>query len=53
MLDNLGDDCKPRGGVYFVDSIPTTASGKPLRRVVKEIATRLYRAVIGKQSDQK
>ncbi|XP_055299806.1 probable 4-coumarate--CoA ligase 1 isoform X2 [Sitodiplosis mosellana] len=40
--DNMTDYCKLRGGVYFVDSIPTTPSGKLLRRWCKETATRVY-----------
>lgn len=32
-----------RGGVYFVDSLPVTPSGKVLRRKVKEIAVEYYR----------
>lgn len=30
------------GGVYFVDNLPMTASGKVLRREVRDIATKLY-----------
>ncbi|KAL5276276.1 hypothetical protein ACFFRR_001858 [Megaselia abdita] len=33
-----------RGGVYFVDAVPKTASGKNLRRIVKEMLTKLYNA---------
>lgn len=36
------DAKKLRGGVYFVDSLPTTMSGKVLRRDVKKFATELY-----------
>lgn len=43
ISDNLGDYCKLRGGVYFVDSIPKTPTGKLLRRVVKGIASELFR----------
>ncbi|XP_055297521.1 luciferin 4-monooxygenase-like [Sitodiplosis mosellana] len=38
VADHFADHCKLRGGVYFVDSLPTTPSGKVLRRKVKEIA---------------
>ncbi len=31
-----------RGGVYFVNELPWTASGKLLRRVVLEKAIKLY-----------
>lgn len=43
LLDNLVDDCKLRGGVYFIDSIPISASGKPILREIKELATKLYK----------
>ena len=43
-LDHFADYCKLRGGVYFVDSLPLTPSGKMLRRKVKEIAIELYNA---------
>lgn len=33
---------KLRGGVYFVDDLPRTPSGKVLKRLVKEIAVELY-----------
>lgn len=36
IADNLGDCCKPRGGVYLIDSMPKTITGKTLRRVVRE-----------------
>lgn len=36
FADNLADQYKLRGGVYFVDALPITASGKILRRKVKE-----------------
>lgn len=42
FADNFPDYCKLRGGVYFVDSMPTTPSGKLLRRRVKEYITNLY-----------
>lgn len=35
--DNLADHYKLRGGVYFVDALPMTASGKILRRQVREM----------------
>lgn len=43
FLDNLGQCCKLSGGVYFVDSLPKTASGKTLRGVVKKRITELYK----------
>ncbi|XP_055298411.1 uncharacterized protein LOC129566474 [Sitodiplosis mosellana] len=42
VADNFSDHCKLRGGVYFVDSLPSTVSGKVLRRKVKEIAIQLF-----------
>lgn len=38
----FADSRKLRGGVYFVDSLPLTASGKQLRRDVQLLATKLY-----------
>lgn len=43
-LDHFADHYKLRGGVYFVDSLPTTPSGKVLRRLVKETAIALSKA---------
>lgn len=43
FLDNLGQCCNLSGGVYFVDSLPKTASGKTLRGVVKKRITELYK----------
>lgn len=40
--DNLPDDCKLRGGVYFVSSLPMTVAGKPIRGSIKKIATEFY-----------
>lgn len=37
FLDHFADYCKLRGGVFFVDSIPMTPSGKILRRKVRDI----------------
>lgn len=43
ILDqSLTDVKKLRGGVYFVETLPMTPSGKILRRVVKELANKLY-----------
>lgn len=39
--DHFADYCKLRGGVYFVDSLPVTPSGKILRRKVREQAYNL------------
>lgn len=42
-LDNFGDFKKLRGGVYFLDSLPTTSTGKIIRREVRELATVFYK----------
>lgn len=43
ILDEKLDDVKKlRGGVYFVDKLALTPSGKILRRKVKELANKLY-----------
>ncbi|CAD7091538.1 unnamed protein product [Hermetia illucens] len=39
----VADYKKLRGGIYFTDSIPMTASGKYQRRVAREICTKLFR----------
>lgn len=41
-LDSFSDHKRLRGGVYFMDTIPLTASGKIIRRVVKNMAIELY-----------
>lgn len=46
VKDALLDDCQLLGGVYFVDSIPTSSTGKPLHRNVKQLATKLYESKI-------
>lgn len=40
-LGHFADHWKLRGGVYFVDSLPTTPSGKILRRKLTELANDL------------
>lgn len=39
---HCSDSKQLRGGVYFVDSLPLTPSGKVIRRKVRDIATKLY-----------
>lgn len=46
----MPDYCKLRGGVYFVDVIPRTPSGKILRRLVKETAKAFYNEKITESS---
>lgn len=43
FLDHFADHYKLRGGVYFVDSLPTTHSGKIQRRKVQEIAFKIFK----------
>lgn len=44
ILDESLTDIKTlRGGVYFVDKLPMTPSGKIQRRLVKEFANNLYK----------
>lgn len=45
VLGIFADSRKLRGGVYFVDSLPTTPSGKVLRREVKKLAIDRYKAI--------
>lgn len=40
--EHFDDQFKLRGGIYFVDSLPTTPSGKVVRRLVKDIAIEQY-----------
>ncbi|XP_031627698.1 4-coumarate--CoA ligase 1-like [Contarinia nasturtii] len=42
ITDNFADYKRLRGGVYFVDTLPLTPSGKILRRCVRETAIKLY-----------
>ncbi|XP_055297301.1 uncharacterized protein LOC129565940 [Sitodiplosis mosellana] len=44
IADHFADHYKLRGGVYFVDSLPTTPSGKVLRRKVKETVISLIKS---------
>lgn len=41
--DNLADFHKLHGGVFFVDSLPTTHTGKINRREVQQKAIELYK----------
>lgn len=40
-LGELSDAKQLRGGVYFVEQLPVTPSGKILRRKVKQIVLRM------------
>lgn len=46
VKEKCSDFKQLRGGVYFVDNLPLTPSGKVLRRKVREIAIELYMAGI-------
>lgn len=46
----FADAKRLRGGVYFVDSLPVTPSGKLLRRKMQVQATTLYEASIGQSN---
>lgn len=50
-LDNLGQCCKLRGGVYFLESLPKTSSGKILRGAVKERITELFKVGLTEKDD--
>ncbi|KAJ6637736.1 putative CoA ligase CCL7 [Pseudolycoriella hygida] len=43
MKMRLSDAKQLRGGIYFVDELPVTPSGKVLRRKVQQIAMELYK----------
>lgn len=45
IAEALDDSQKLRGGIYFVDALPVTPSGKILRRKIKIHATKLYEAL--------
>ncbi|XP_063701008.1 probable 4-coumarate--CoA ligase 1 [Culicoides brevitarsis] len=42
LNEKLDEVKKLRGGVYFVEKFPMTPSGKIVRRIVKELANKLY-----------
>lgn len=43
FAEHFADHYHLRGGVYFVDTLATTMSGKVLRRKAKEIAIELFK----------
>lgn len=47
VKQNCSDFKQLRGGVYFVDSLPMTPSGKILRRKVRDLAIELYHQKAG------
>ncbi|CAD7089735.1 unnamed protein product [Hermetia illucens] len=51
MKSQLSDHKQLRGGIYFVDSLPMTASGKYKRKVVKEIAIELYKERVNSKNN--
>lgn len=44
LKSQLKDSKQLRGGIYFIDSLPMTPSGKVMRRKVQEIVMKLYQA---------
>lgn len=44
LIENLPKECKLLGGVYFIDAIPKSPTGKPLHREVKELAAKGFSA---------
>lgn len=50
IATKLADSRQLRGGVYFVDSFPMSASGKKQRRKAKLVATELYNAKLKSQT---
>lgn len=46
---NFPEHYKLRGGVYFVDSFPVSASGKVLKRCLRDIVKNLYEERLGSQ----
>lgn len=51
VANNFENSKRLRGGVYFVETLPTNTSGKILRRQVKQIATDLYNAKFNSKSE--
>ena len=43
FVEYFADYKRLRGGVYFVDSLPLTPSGKVMRRKVKDIAIEMHK----------
>ena len=41
LIDKVSPHKRLRGGVYFVDSIPKTATGKIMRRELKKVQSKL------------
>lgn len=50
--NNLPEECELRGGVYFVDSIPSTRTGKPLRHAIKDNVLSLYKCKHSKKKSR-
>lgn len=45
VAQELADYKRLRGGVFFVDELPMTASGKIVKRKVRDIAVRMFQSV--------
>lgn len=52
ITSTFSDFKRLRGGVYFVDSLPLTPSGKIRKNVLKEIATCLYKSKLNETKNQ-
>lgn len=48
-IDNFANGLKLRGGVYFVDLLPKTPSGKFIRKQITDVVKKLFNAA--KDSD--
>lgn len=42
ISDQFADYKRLRGGVYFFETLPLTPSGKVLRRVIRDMVTKMY-----------
>lgn len=49
--DYFPDRSKLRGGVYFVEFVPKTHSGKPIRSQITDLATEMFKAAKENDSD--
>lgn len=44
LIENFPNGLKLRGGVYFVDSLPKTPSGKYIRKEITEMLKKMFNA---------
>lgn len=45
LLEKFPHRSRIRGGVYFVEALPKTPTGKPIRREIAEIATGRFQSM--------